>query len=804
MNGSIPVPGAALQKRVTSAAKRRAVRLWTNARRGFPSDGSVEQQSQSTAIILGETNVNNRNTRLSLGVVFPLVGLSFAGAAIAQTQADKPSVSAPPAATAQSGFDAGDIVVTARKRAESVQDVPISVSAVSGTMLQQRGIANLDSLTTLVSGVTVQRTANNVASFFVRGLGTGPGNDSFENSVALFIDGTYAGRPPEGNQPIFDLERVEIIKGTQAALLAKNTSRGAFSTTTRKPGSEYAFNFTGSYEFALGSHLLDGGVDVPISDTLAVRLSGQANLQKGWIRNELTDKEIPRTNSLAGRIVAVWKPTADFDATLLYQQYRVNNTGLNEQYAVDLIGRAQQLATAAGYTGFEARLDRRTARNSATFGDSYETNDGKRAIGTLNYRLGDYTLTSVSAYSEYTQDRPQFDNDELPGKYTDSDIVNGNHQFTQEIRLSSPSDRRLNFIVGAFYLHEKWRYVRTVDVVRGNLPASVLPITGMFFEDFRLRTNTVSGFGQGNFNVTDALTFSVGVRVTNERRSADFFRETLVPGVLTSVLYPAIAPATRKINATNVDGSVGVQYKLNRDYLLYASYSRGTKGGGFLSSPTNPDLARYDPEKADNYEVGGKFTFGRSHFNVALFQTNVNGFQQSVFLGGTFRFDPQDLKAKGVETEAVYEVSDALRLAGSLTYLHARRDDGTEPVNAPKWSGNVTASFRQPVGDDLQFTADAGMNFKSRVFYAPESLTLGYGSPTNLDANVLPGNAYATVDGRLAIGPRDGRWQVSLIGKNLLDKDILSYARTATFVTGASTASIAMPRTVALQFSIRR
>ena len=748
--------------------------------------------------------MNNRKTRLSLSVVFPLIGLSFAGAAIAQTSADQPSTSAPPPPAAQGGFDAGDIVVTARKRAESVQDVPISVSAVSGTTLQQRGLANLESLTTLVSGVTVQRSANNIATFYVRGLGTGPGNDSFENSVALFIDGSYAGRPPEGNQPIFDLERVEIIKGTQAALLAKNTSLGAFSTTTRKPGTEYAFNFAASYEFALGSHLLDGGVDVPISDTLAVRLSGQANLQKGWIRNELTDKDIPRTNSLAGRIVAVWKPTADFDATLLYQQYRVNNAGLNEQYAVDLIGRAQQLATAAGYTGFEARLDRRTAQNSTTFGDSYETNDGKRAIGTLNHRLGDYTLTSVSAYSEYTQDRPHFDNDELPGKYTEADIVNGNHQFTQEVRLSSPSDRRLNFIVGAFYLHEKWRYVRTIEAVRGTLPASVLPITGMFFEDFRLSTNTVSGFGQGNFNVTDALSLSLGVRLTNEQRSADFLRETLVPGVFTSVLYPAIAPTTRKISATNVDGSVSVQYKLNRDYLFYASYSRGTKGGGFLSSPTSADLARYDPEKADNYEVGGKLTFGRSHFNMALFQTNVSGFQQSVFLGGAFRFDPQDLKAKGVETDAVYEVSDALRLSGSVTYLHARRDDGTEPVNAPKWSGNVTASFRQPVGADLQFTADAGMNFKSRVFYTPESRTLGYGSPTNLDANVLPGNAYAMVDGRLAVGPRDGRWQVSLIGKNLLDKDIVSYARTGTFVTGASTASIAMPRTVAIQFSIRR
>ncbi len=750
----------------------------------------------------------NRRIGLLLSAALPFAMLSVAGAAVAQTTG-APVDAAPQQPDAdetgrQQASTLDEIVVTARKREESVQEVPISVAVVSGVQLQQRGLATLESLTNLVSGVTVQRTANNIASFYVRGLGTGPGNDSFENSVALFIDGTYAGRPPEGNQPLFDLERVEIIKGTQAALLAKNTSLGAFSTTTRKPGLEFDWNLSAGYEFELGSHLVDAGVDIPLSDTFAVRLSGQTSVQEGWIRNDATGNDVPYSESNAGRLVAVWTPNDKFDATFLYQQYQTEGLGLNEQYVVDLAGNAALRAAAAGYTGFETNFDRHLAASSDTFGDSDETNDGKRTILTLNYALGDFTLTSVSAYSDYTQNRANFDNDELPGKWSDTSINTGNEQFTQELRLSSPSDRRLNYVVGLFYLNEDWRYVRTTDVTRNSLTPAQQPITGKFFEDFRLNTSTVSAFGQGNYELTDALTLSIGARVTNERRTADFFRETLVPGVLTSVLYQAIPPTSRDLEDTNVDGSVGAQYKLNADSLLYASYSRGTKSGGFISSPTTPATAGYEPELADNYEIGGKFAFGRNILNAAVFQTNVKDFQQTVFRGGAFQFDPQDLEAWGVEVEGRFRLTDSLRVGGAVTYLQAERDNGTVPVNAPEWSGNLFVNFEQPIGDNLLFSADAYLNFRSFVFYTVPALTLGYGPSTDIAANVLPGEDWTTLGGRLAIGSHDGRWQLALIGKNLTDEDIVSYARTATFVDGASVASIAQPRTISLQLSFRR
>jgi outer membrane receptor protein involved in Fe transport len=568
---------------------------------------------------------------------------------------------------------------------------------------------------------------------------------------------------------------------------------------------EFDWNLSAGYEFELGSHLIDAGVDIPLSDTLAVRLSGQTSVQEGWIHNDATGNDVPHNETNAGRLVAVWTPNDRFDATFLYQQYKSEGYGLNEQYVVDLVGNARLRAEAAGFTGFETNFDRQLAATGGTFGDSDETNDGKRAILTLNYALGDFTLTSVSAYSEFTQFRANFDNDELPGQWTNTIIDTGNEQFTQELRLSSPTDQRLNYVVGLFYLNEDWRYVRPLVVAtRNNLTPAQQPIVGSFAEDFRLNTSTISGFGQANYDLTDALTLSIGARVTNERRTADFFRETLIPGALTSVLYQAIAPTTRDIEDTNIDGSIGVQYALNADSLLYASYSRGTKSGGFISSPTNVATAYYAPEEADNYEIGGKFSFGRNIVNAAVFRTNVKDFQQTVFRGGAFQYDPQDLEAWGVEVESRFRLTDSLRVGGAVTYLQAERDNGTVPVNAPEWSGNLFANFEQPIGDNLLFSADAYLNFRSFVFYTVPALTLGYGPSTDIAANVLPGEDWTTLGGRVAIGSQDGRWQLALIGKNLTDEDIVSYARTATFVDGASVASIAQPRTISLQLSLRR
>lgn len=669
--------------------------------------------------------------RRSLTAIMGAVAL---GGLSSEAHAQVDGANETPAATDRESLsDPSEIIVTARKRGESIQDVPIAIAAVTGDTLREKNFITFDQLPALTAGFTVTRTGNNVPVLRIRGLGTGAGNDSFEQSVAGFIDGTYVGRSSEFNQPIFDLERVEIIKGTQASLLAKNTSLGAISMITRKPGDRFAGNLSASYEFELESYTVDAGVDLPLGDNLAIRLSGQVGRQGGWVTNSIlgNDNHIKRW---AGRAVAVWKPADGFDATLLYQHYRTSALDQPIEYVADVLGRARALALASGFSGFETNLDGRSFATDS-FGAQTDKTTGDRAIATLNYGLGDYTLTSVSSYSSFDQ-RRKFDAEFLPGPYLTANPNHlGNEQFTQEVRLSSPTASALNFVVGGFYLYERFDYDRL-------LVSRIAPLTGSMEEHFRLRTNTLSAFGQANYEITSSLTASLGLRVTNERREASFDRETLTTGLLTTLVYPAIAPAERKKSATNLDGSLGFQYELSPGKLLYASFSRGTKGGGFLNAPTSAATAAYGRERADTFELGTKLSFGRSFLNISLFDTDLSDFQTALFNGTAFIISAVDARSRGVEVEAALQLDDYFRIAGSATYNHARDENHELLVNAPRWSGNLNASYDCDLTADLRFKVEAGMEFRSRVLYTSEAQTLGYG--TNPTVALSPsGNPYA-------------------------------------------------------------
>ncbi|WP_246623782.1 TonB-dependent receptor [Sphingomonas colocasiae] len=699
-----------------------------------------------------------------------------------------------------------EIVVTARKRAESVQDIPISVAALSGDALQASGITTFEGLTSATSGFTALRNANNNLTFRVRGLGTGAGNDGYEQSVALFIDGSYAGRSPEYNQAMFDVERVEIIKGTQAALLAKNTSLGAVSLTSRKPGEDWAFNGTATYEMAFSSLKLDAGVDIPLSDTLFLRLAGQSDATRGYIRNVALGTRTPRIDALAGRAVLVWKPNADLDATLLYQQFRSDTHGVGEEVAIDSLGVAAGRAALAGVP-FQPGLDYRQHVSGGSFGDTYDRTTGHRAIGTVNYDMGGYTLTSVSAYSRFQQNR-QMDADAFVGMYTTQvPFNNGNRQFTQELRISSPAEDPFNFVAGLFYLNEDFDLIRSVDVRPDGLPGGST-LNGENIDYFDQNTKNYAAFGQANLEIGSGLSASLGLRLNKEDRTVTLSREIVRAGSL-AFLFPGFAPATLSRSATTLDGSVGLQYKPDSDKLFYISASRGTKSGGYLTQGTNASTAAYPAERADTIEAGTKLSFGRSHLNFSLFQTDISDLQQALFLGGVFDTTPLDVRSRGAELDFSLRATDALRFSGSVTYSDAKiltgvaPVKGSQPLNAPKWTGNADIDYSAPIGGDFSLDANLGAEFSSQRVWSTFTGNVCTG-PNPASALVPCTDPYVRFNARLAIGPDSGRWKLSLIGRNIFDRKVVAYARVATFITGASMATLAPPRTMAIQFTLNR
>jgi len=722
-----------------------------------------------------------------------------AGVAMSWGLSDGRALAAADAAPA--GAEASEItevVVTARKRTETLQDVPLSVAVASGQRLQEQSLTSVESLQTITSGLVIRKSPNNIATVSLRGLGTGTGNGSFEQSVATFLDGAYIGRGPEFNLALFDFERAEVIKGTQASLLAKNTSLGAISLITRKPGDSFGYDVVGSYEFELNSYLAEGGVDLPISDQLKVRVSGQLSRQGGWVDNALTGHDDPRTTSRAGRIVARWTPTDAFDATLLFQTYRYHQLGQNTEFVADALGAARRYALAGGYSDFETALDRHTGQSDPAFGSSRDLTTGDRAILTLNYQLGDYTLTSVSSYSTYDQDR-KFDTDFLPGALLVQDPLHeGNEQHTQEVRVTSAAGKRFDFVAGAFYLREDWDFSRTL------VARAPLALTGSLAEAFAQDTEAWSAFGQGNLRITERLTASAGVRYTDETRGAGLIRVQIVPGLASSFVYPPYPLSHLRRSEDNIDGSVGVQFRASEDALLYASWSKGSKSGGFINSPTRPSTAAYDAEVARTVEAGGKFSFDRGHLNIGLFNTNLDGFQQAVFNGTGFIIISRDVRSRGVEADAAWRLAPGLRLSGSVTRADTQRlDNDTQPMGAPKWSGNVNLNFMRGLGDDFELVGDVGVEFRSRILLTDAEQTRGH--PKAPASAVVPTSpAYGKLNARLALRWPDRGWEVGIVGRNLLDEKMIGYGIPAPFITGAAIGSSEAPRTIAVQFIARR
>ena len=321
-----------------------------------------------------------------------------------------------------------EIVVSARKRTESLQDVPMSVAVITGDRLIEQNLGQIENLQAVTSGLIVRKTPNNLVNLTLRGLGTGTAIDAFEQSVATFIDGTYAGRGPEFNGALFDFERVEVIRGAQASLLSKNTSLGAISLVTRKPGTEVSVNATGTLDLSLGSRTIEAGVDVPVSDAFQIRLAGKYDDQHGFVYNSYFDKDVPRTKNVSGRVTLAFQPVENLDMTLMYQYFQVRQKGMPWEIISDPNGNLEALSDFAGYPGLEIGANRRQSEGS-DFGQSYDRTHGNRVVGTINYELaGGHTITSVTGYSDFDSERWR-DTDLLPGDYLNGTYLQSNEQF---------------------------------------------------------------------------------------------------------------------------------------------------------------------------------------------------------------------------------------------------------------------------------------------------------------------------------------------------------------------------------------
>lgn len=672
----------------------------------------------------------------------------------------------------------GEVVVTAQKRAEKLQDVPISMEVVSGEKLSDFATNDFKQMVKFAPNVSVQTTAGN-DTIYIRGFGSPPANFSFDQAVSLYMDGVYAGRNRQAQAPFFDLQRVEVLRGPQGALFGKNTPAGAVSIVSAGPTSSFEGSVTGLYNFNLKGPEVSGYVSGPISDTVGARLAVKLLDQDGYIKNLATGHKDPGNKMALARLTLRFTPTEAFDYTLKaeYSDRQVEG-GLTVSSPLT--------------TGQNPHKTRFLAQSA--LGPEGTEATAWLVSGTGNLSLGEFTVTSVTGYSFFRSNIINgFDQTNPNGGANAANSVYNSYpehfrQWSQEVRLLSPTGQKFEYIVGAYYDTALYQLTQL-----GGFNIASLNYFGLLNTEFRQRSQSVSVFGQGTFNVNDDLRVIGSLRYTSTDKRAHFYGKLLYGPF---ALRPVNTVANGKIDGEdNWDPSVTVQYDLAPQIMVYATYGRGSKSGGFVSNTygTTNATFQYKPEKSENIEAGIKSTLaeGRVVLNLSAYKTKFTDLQVSVYnptISAYQTGNAANASSTGLEGSAAFYPVKGLDITMAAAYQDAKYDDypgaaclANQPITEcnPAVPASIAANNIKgaplPYVSDFSYTASAHYKYEFGNDMALDTTIALSGRSKYFDSdNQSPlygrQKGFTKIDARVQYGPSDERWHVAVVGKNLTDE----------------------------------
>jgi iron complex outermembrane recepter protein len=691
-----------------------------------------------------------------------------------------------------------EVIVTAQKRVENIQDVPITINVVTGEMLDNFSIRDANDLADAVPGLVIQETPQNLSQITVRGLGTGAGGESLDQSIGLFIDGIWAGRIREFQAALFDVERIEVIKGSQTALLGKNTSLGAISIVSRRPGDELGGYVQGDYEFAYGSTYLNGALDIP-TGLGNYRIAINNVNEEGYVDNHATGNEVPVREQSTIRTSALYDVTDDSELLLSYQYDDLSILGDTFQPDNDATGFLGRIDPDADI-GIDR--DKNSWTSYTASGDAEDDQDSQRAVVQYQHTLGEYQFTSLTGWTWY--DNKRFvDSDFLAVDYINTAYDSGNEQYSQEFRITSPAGERIEYIAGLYFLDASLNYSGITDLHFPPEPEYTLssfPLDGANQLNYDQDTDVWSPFGQATVHINERWRTTLGLRYTDEQKKAHWERLQTRAGVPGSeFVADLLAPETPKTpldrSEDNLDGSINVQYDIQDDMMGYASWARGSKSGGFTTEVALPEDAEFDTEQADTAELGAKMTLADDavQLNLSAFHTEIDNFQIVSFVGLGFLTQTVPAETQGLEFEGRWAATDQLTLGTSATYSDATEDDSGERLPyAPKVSAALDAHYEHPwTAANLQWRIDGMLNYRDEQYMQRGERSLD--GPLTL------------FDLRIALASADDTWELALLGRNLLDQttsfgfDFPVFGGLTIPEGEATIGSLNRPRTIALQ-----
>lgn len=631
-------------------------------------------------------------------------GMAFA-------QASSPSGQGDPGASARDAPGLDDIVVTAQKRSESVQKIPLAVTALGGEQMRQSGINSVGAVVASVPSLKLGQSLGS-ANVTLRGVSLTALNFGVENPVAFHVDGVYIARPAAVLSGFYDMQRVEVLRGAQGTLYGRNATGGSINLITAEPTSD--LSGYGQFTYGRYNHMgLEGGLGGPLgSDKLRFRLAFRTDDRDGWGKNEATGRDIDDNEERAIRGKLQFLPTEDLTITLSADYYRATD----HQTAHD--GGTQFGGPRLG-TVLLGGTSRQNLRNISSENDPFRRNRIWGSSATVNYEMGDVTLRSITAYRRTKAlNVVEFDGTDAPLMSTGV-LRDDARQFSQEIQLVGTHDR-FNWILGGYYFRERDRGAQAISLSTAFLSLPTAPFPGIavsspyetqgYFSGSQIKTEAYAVFGQFTYKATPELSLTVGGRYSIETKeqinqgaldlATPFDRDRLIYGQparfstqcakkLPTIGYPTAADCDPDRTFKAFTPKVSVEYQVTPAALLYASYTRGFKSGTYnFGVPAGA----VGPENLDDFEIGAKSTFldGALRVNVAGFYYNYKDLQvyNNLFLSVILE-NAASAKIKGLEAEIVAKPTRNIQFDLNGSYLYAR------------YSSFISADQLRPQGDGV-------------------------------------------------------------------------------------------------------
>lgn len=666
-------------------------------------------------------------------------GRSLAGVALAALAVPL----AMPALAAETAVAPEEILVTARKREERVQDVPIAMTVFDAEDIAARGVNALRDLEHSVPNLMFTSVDNVVSpQISLRGISSDARNIGFESGLSLYVDGVYTGRPSSFSVDMLDVAQVEVLRGPQGTLFGKNTTAGAINIITRAPSQEFEGNLElqyGNYDALRVRASASGPI---VKDKLAIRVGGYMRKRDGYQHNLHTGGDLYTEDSKGAQAKLLLTPTDGFDLQIAID-------GLHDRYRPNV----NEMATGLGATGTPRDVDIDTP--------VYQERDVFGTSATANLDFGPATLTSISAYRttdiEFLTDDDGSSNPFLTGLFKEDQ-----EQVSQELRLASNGSTRFSWVAGLYYFHQR------VTTSRLSRLTNLLPFQIDVTLDAKVLTDSYAAFGQFDYKITDALTLTGGLRYTSEKKTLDM---NLVGSPLFGIA--TVSLSGHRYKEDDLSPTLGLAWRPNDTLNLYAKVAKGFKSGGFNADYVPSALVDFDSESATNYEAGAKYVSPDRavRANLAVFVTDYRDLQVIQFqqFAGFNISNAAEATIKGVELDFEASPIAGLRFDGSVGYLDATFDsfkdaggagvdyDGNRLPEAPRWTASFGAQYTHDVGVG-SVTLRGDMTYRAHYFVDPE----------NAPADRISG--YTLYSARLGFTTADGGWTVELWGKNLANK----------------------------------